>query len=189
MEKLAGVYDNLGVRKGDRVLIYMPMIPEAVAAMLASARIGAVHSLVFGGFAPRELAVRVKHAGPKLLVTANVGFEPNRTVEYKKFVDKAIEIAENDGGSGAVKHVLVFDRPGTTPAELNRPRDVSWDDAMAKAIPHHCVPVESDHPLYILYTSGTTGMLAVRVWDYRDNDLREITDAYFSQKFQGLRVW
>jgi propionyl-CoA synthetase len=150
--RFAGVLRALDVEQGDRVVIYMPMVPEAVVAMLACARIGAVHSVVFGGFAPHELAVRIDDARPKVVVTASCGVEPSRVVPYKPLVDEAIALA-----SHAPDRVVVLQRPQAT-AELGE-RDVDWATAMKPDAvePAAAVPVPATDPLYILYTSGTTG--------------------------------
>ncbi|MBA3742978.1 propionyl-CoA synthetase [Sporichthya sp.] len=148
--RFGGVLRNLGVEKGDRVVIYMPMVPEAVIAMLACARIGAVHSVVFGGFAPRELAVRIDDAQPKVVVAASCGIEPTRVVPYKPMIVAAGAIAEHKPDA-----CVVLQREQER-AEMG-PGDVDWHEAMAAAEPVDCVPVGANDPLYILYTSGTTG--------------------------------
>ncbi len=149
----AGVLCTLGVAKGDRVVIYLPMIPEAVIAMLACARIGAVHSVVFGGFAPHELAMRIDDARPKVLVTASCGIEPKRTVEYKPFVDKALDMCEHPPAA-----VVLKQRPQLE-ASMVDGRDIDWDLAMraGRTDPAQVVEVAATDPLYVLYTSGTTG--------------------------------
>jgi len=152
VSKCAGAIAALGVSKGDRVIIYMPMIPEAVVAMLACARIGAVHSVVFGGFAPHELAIRIDDAKPKLMISASCGIEGKKVLEYKPLLDKAIELAGHKPGK-----CLIYQREQVK-APLIAGRDVEWNEAMAAAKPADCVPVKSTDPLYILYTSGTTGM-------------------------------
>ena len=148
----AGAMKAEGVGKGDRVIIYMPMIPEAVIAMLATARLGAVHSVVFGGFAAAELATRIDDAKPKAMVTASCGLEPGRTIEYKPLLDGAIDLATHKPDV-----CFIYQRPEVT-AELTPGRDLDWADAVAKAEPADCVSVAATDPLYILYTSGTTGI-------------------------------
>lgn len=148
----AGVLDQQGVEKGDRVIIYMSMVPEAVFAMLACARIGAVHSVVFGGFAAQELAVRIDDSKPKIIIATSCGIEPGRVVKYKPLVDQAIELARHKPEA-----CIILQREQYY-AELKVGRDIDWEEAILNAQPVDCVPVLSTDPLYILYTSGTTGV-------------------------------
>jgi len=148
---LAGALTNIGISKGDRVIIYMPMIPEGIISMLACARIGAIHSVVFGGFAANELAVRIDDAKPKAILAASCGLEPNRIVEYKPLIDQAIELASHKPTT-----VVVFQR-AECKAELVDGRDHDWNVCQENAEKAPCVPVKGSHPAYILYTSGTTG--------------------------------
>ena len=148
---LAGALVAQGVEKGDRVVIYMPMVPEAVEAMLACARIGAIHSVVFGGFASSELAVRIDDCKPKAIIAASCGVEPSRVVDYKPLLDGAIEQASHKPDT-----CIILQR-GQKPCELNPERDIDWYAAQDGVRPAPCVPVEGNHPAYILYTSGTTG--------------------------------
>lgn len=149
--KVAGVLASQGVTKGDRVLIYMPMIAEAVMAMLACARIGAVHSVVFGGFAAAELATRINDAKPKVIMSASCGIEVAKVIAYKPLLDEAINLSDHKP-----EKCLIFQRP-MAQASMIDGRDLDWVDEVAKATPADCVPVAATDPLYILYTSGTTG--------------------------------
>jgi propionyl-CoA synthetase len=151
VSRFAGVLANLGVEIGDRVIIYMPMIPEAVVAMLACARIGAIHSVVFGGFAPNELARRINDAKPKVVISASCGIEGAKIISYKPLLDTAIQLAEYKPAS-----CIIYQRPQVK-AELAG-HDFDWDALMVNARPTAWVPVAATDPLYILYTSGTTGM-------------------------------
>ena len=148
---LAGALKAQGVTKGDRVIIYMPMVPEALEAMLACARIGAIHSVVFGGFAANELAVRINDCTPKAIIAASCGLEPGRVVQYKPLVDGAIEMADHK-----VETCIILQRDQHR-CDLIPGRDVDWHTAQQDVDPAPCVPVEGNHPAYILYTSGTTG--------------------------------
>ena len=149
--RTAGMLADLGVVKGDRVIIYMPMIPEAVISMLAVARLGAIHSVVFGGFAPPELALRIDDAKPKVILTASCGIEVKRIIEYKPLIDKAFELAKHKP-----ECCVIYQRPQAV-AALTPGRDHEWTALLAKAKPVGCTPVKGSDPLYILYTSGTTG--------------------------------
>ncbi|HEY6011857.1 MAG TPA: AMP-binding protein, partial [Nitrospirota bacterium] len=151
VSRFAGVLTSLGVKKGDTAIIYMPMIPQAVIAMLACSRVGAIHSVVFGGFAPHELAIRIDDAKPKLLITASGAVEVKRLIEYKPMVDKAIEEAGHKP-----EKCIVFQRH-LVKAAMILGRDLDWNELMASAHPAGCTPVQATDPLYILYTSGTTG--------------------------------
>jgi propionyl-CoA synthetase len=148
---LAGALRAKGVEKGDRVIIYMPMVPEALEAMLACARLGAIHSVVFGGFAAHELAVRIDDAKPKAVLAASCGIEPDRVVHYKPLLDEAIEMAEHKP-----KFCVILQREEEV-AKMIEGRDFGWHSFQYGATPAECVPVAGDHPAYILYTSGTTG--------------------------------
>ena len=148
----AGALKNQGVTKGDRVIIYMPMIPEAVFAMLACGRIGAIHSVVFGGFAANELASRIDDSKAKIIVSASCGYEPGRVVEYKPLLNKALELAKHKPS-----RCIIFQREKNK-TNLNPEIDISWDDAHKNAKPQDCVQMNANDYAYILYTSGTTGL-------------------------------
>ena len=150
--RFAGGLRSLGVGKGDRVILYMPMIPEAVVAMLACARLGAIHSVVFGGFAPNELAIRIDDARPKVVVAGSCGIEVDRVIEYKPLLDSALEIASHQPD-----RCVIYQRPQAI-ATMVQGRDVDWDELAGAADPADCVTVKATDPLYILYTSGTTAI-------------------------------
>lgn len=150
--RFAGGLQGLGIKKGDRVLIYMPMVPEAAIAMLACARIGAIHSVVFGGFAAKELATRINDAKPVAILAASCGLEPGRVVEYKPLLDGAFDLADHKPS-----HCVILQRPEAA-ATMVEGRDHDWKELASKSEPADCVPVAATDPLYILYTSGTTGV-------------------------------
>ncbi len=152
ISKFAGALHNQGIKKGDRVIIYMPMVPEAVIAMLACGRIGAIHSVVFGGFASNELASRIDDSKAKILITASCGFEPGRTVEYRPLVDGALKLAKHK-----VEKVIFFQRKGFE-VKLNSPLEISWEESLINAKNKDCVEIGANEFAYILYTSGTTGI-------------------------------
>ena len=152
VSKFAGALKNQGITKGDRVVIYMPMVPESVVAMLACGRIGAIHSVVFGGFASNELASRIDDSKAKILVTASCGFEPGRTVEYRPLVDGALKLAKHK-----LEKVIFYQRKDHE-IKLNSPLEISWDESLQNAKDTDCVEMNSNDYAYILYTSGTTGV-------------------------------
>src|SRR5256886_1390373 len=173
----AGALAAQGVTRGDRVIVYMPMVPEAVIAMLACARLGAIHSVVFGGFAANELATRIEDAKPKVIVSASCGIEPARLVEYKPLLDAAIDMAESKP-----QRCIVLQRP-MLEAALDPDRDVEWNAALAGATPAACVSVDATDPLYILYTSGTTGQPKGIV---RDNGGHAVALAWTMKQIYGV---
>ena len=152
VSRFAGALDNQGIKKGDRVIIYMPMIPEAVIAMLACGRIGAIHSVVFGGFASNELANRIDDSKAKILITASCGFEPGKTVEYRPLVDGALKLAKHK-----IEKIIFFQRKGYE-IKLNNPKEISWNEVLSNSKDMDCVEMKSNEFAYILYTSGTTGV-------------------------------
>ena len=175
--RFAGVLAAQGVQRGDRVVIYMPMVPEAVIAMLACARIGAIHSVVFGGFAAHELASRIEDARPKVVVSASCGIEPSTLVAYKPLLDAAIEMVE-----AKPERCIILQRPQLE-AELHPGRDLDWHEAISQADPEPCVSVAATDPLYILYTSGTTGQPKGTV---RDNGGHAVALAWTMKHVYGV---
>ena len=175
--RFAGVLAAQGVQPGDRVVIYMPMVPEAVIAMLACARIGAIHSVVFGGFAAHELASRIEDARPKVVVSASCGIEPSTLVAYKPLLDAAIEMVE-----AKPERCIILQRPQLE-AELHPGRDLDWHEAISQADPEPCVSVAATDPLYILYTSGTTGQPKGTV---RDNGGHAVALAWTMKHVYGV---
>jgi propionyl-CoA synthetase len=178
VSRFAGVLKGQGVRKGNRVVIYMPMIPEAVVAMLACARIGAIHSVVFGGFAPNELAKRIDDATPKVVVSASCGIEGTKIIPYKPFLDKALKSTTHQP-----KACIIYQRPQVA-AKLIPGRDFDWEALMADALPAPWVSVSATDPLYILYTSGTTGMPKGVV---RDNGGHAVSLKWSMEYFYGMK--
>ncbi|MDJ0926243.1 MAG: propionyl-CoA synthetase [Gammaproteobacteria bacterium] len=176
--RFAGALARFGVSRGDRVIIYMPMVPEAAIAMLACARLGAVHSVVFGGFAARELATRIDDAQPKLILAASCGLEPGRVVEYKPLLDEAIALASHQPDA-----CIILQRE-QHPASMG-PRDHDWQSEASTAEPADCVPVAATDPLYILYTSGTTGQPKGIV---RDNGGHAVALHWSMQAIYGVDV-
>ncbi|MBU4276655.1 MAG: propionyl-CoA synthetase [Proteobacteria bacterium] len=152
VSRLAGGLLSLGVKKGDTVVVYMPMVPQALTAMLACARIGAIHSVVFGGFAPKELAIRIDDAKPKAIISASCGIEGKKVIVYKPLLDRAIELAKHKPGK-----CIILQRPQVQ-AEMITGRDVDYDELLERSQPADCVTLAATDPLYILYTSGTTGV-------------------------------
>lgn len=177
VSRFSGVLASKGVAKGDRVLIYMPMIPEAVFAMLACARIGAVHSVVFGGFAADELATRINDAKPKVIVSASCGIEVKKVIEYKPLLDRAIDLSD-----AKPETCIIFQRPMCR-AQMTERRDFDWEESMETAAPQDCVPVKATDPLYILYTSGTTGQPKGVV---RDNGGHMVALKWTMSKIYGM---
>ena len=157
VSKFAGGMVNLGVKKGDRIVIYMPMIPEAIVAMLACSRIGAIHSVVFGGFAAKELATRIDDSKPKLIISASCGVEPSRIISYKPILDEALCMA-----SHTVSNCVIVQRENVQMCEMRPGKDIDYKDFVEKSHPHDAVPLLSSDTHYILYTSGTTGLPKVR---------------------------